>query len=61
MNKAGYNAEEIWSSAATRLRAKSESLYNQWFACMLPLDVQQNCLTLGVPDDFFPTHRFSAR
>lgn len=53
MNKAGYNAEEIWSSAATRLRAKSESLYNQWFACMLPLDVQQNCLTLGVPDDFF--------
>ena len=46
-------AAAIWETALTRLRARSESVYSQYFSCMKPLKIAAAVLHLGVPDDIF--------
>lgn len=53
MQKMIYSAEEVWNDALCRLRSKSESLYSQWFAQLVVLELDGYCLHLGVSDDFF--------
>lgn len=53
-----YNGEqsaaELWKIAAEKLRTMVPgSIYEQWFANMLPLRVDDSTLVLGVTDDFF--------
>ena len=48
-----FRAEEIWDLAVSILKNRSESLYNQWFSQMTAVDVKEDLLTIGVPDDFF--------
>ena len=53
MNQDNSMAQMIWKNALQRLRAQSESVYNQYFSGMQPLNVADGVLHLGVPDDFF--------
>ena len=47
-------AAELWKIAAERLRSMvPANVYEQWFANMLPLRLDEACLVLGVCDDFF--------
>ena len=53
-----YNGEqsaaELWKIAAEKLRTMVPgNIYEQWFANMLPLRVDDSTLVLGVTDDFF--------
>ena len=43
---------EIWRTAAARLKAKVDpNTYQQWFANLLPVRLEENTLILGVADD----------
>ena len=44
---------QLWSAASEYLREKSTAMYQQWFACVVPLELTTEAITLGVPDDFF--------
>ena len=44
---------QLWSAVSAHLKEKSEALFQQWFACVVPLELTDTDLTLGVPDDFF--------
>ena len=46
-------AQTVWEAAIPRLQAKSESVFDQYFACMQVLELEGEVLVLGVPDDFF--------
>lgn len=46
-------ALSVWEKALLRLQAKSDTLYSQYFVFMQALEVTDNVLHLGVPDDFF--------
>ncbi|MBQ9088303.1 MAG: chromosomal replication initiator protein DnaA [Lentisphaeria bacterium] len=46
-------AQNVWEVAIPRLQARSESVYDQYFACMQALELAGEVLHLGVPDDFF--------
>lgn len=46
-------AQNVWEVAIPRLQARSESVYDQYFACMQALKLAGEVLHLGVPDDFF--------
>lgn len=46
-------ALSVWEKALPRLQARSESVFRQYFVCMQALDLTENVLHLGVPDDFF--------
>ena len=43
----------LWSEVSEYLKEKSEALFQQWFACVVPLELTDAEITLGVPDDFF--------
>ena len=43
----------LWCTASEYLRATSAAMYQQWFACVVPLELTDSSITLGVPDDFF--------
>lgn len=43
----------LWSAASEYLKAKSSAMFQQWFACIVPLELTESSITLGVPDDFF--------
>ena len=43
----------LWSTASEYLKAKSTAMFRQWFACIVPLELTDSSITLGVPDDFF--------
>lgn len=54
MMKSGtFRAQEIWDLAVTLLKKESDSLYRQFFSCMTAVDLEDDLLTIGVPDDFF--------
>ena len=53
MSQDAAKALAVWESAAPRIRVRSESVFEQYFACMQALDVTGDVLHLGVPDDFF--------
>jgi len=43
--------EEIWNSTKVHIRGQlNENLFNLWFASIKPLSLENDCLTLGVPD-----------
>ena len=44
---------EQWLRICTYLKAKSASVYEQWFTKMTPLGVENGVMMLGVPDTFF--------
>ncbi len=46
-------AQSVWEAAIPRLQARSESVFDQYFACMQVLELAGEVLFLGVPDDFF--------
>ena len=48
-------ALEVWAVALERLRTTvNEVLYKQWITALLPVRLDDdNCLILGVADDFF--------
>ena len=43
----------LWETVSGLLRQKSMPMFQQWFACVVPLKLTQDTITLGVPDDFF--------
>ena len=43
----------LWSAASEYLKEKSTAMFQQWFACIVPLELTDSSITLGVPDDFF--------
>lgn len=43
----------LWSTVSEHLREKSRAMFRQWFACIVPLELTESVITLGVPDDFF--------
>ncbi len=45
-------AARIWATAVERLRAQSETLYNNWVSRMVPLRLDGRKLTVGVDNDF---------
>ncbi len=47
------DAAKIWDVAAGRLKDCNANLYEQWFRLLLPLDIENGKLKLGVADDFF--------
>lgn len=53
MTSGTFRAEEIWDLAVCTLKGRSESLYRQFFSQMTALEVNDDLLTIGVPDDFF--------
>ena len=54
MLKSGtFRAQEIWNLAVCTLKKQSEALYRQWFSQMTAVDIQDDLLTVGVPNDFF--------
>lgn len=47
-------AAGLWNKAVSILKCKvSENTYNQWFAVIVPLSVDETMMRLGVSDDFF--------
>ncbi len=46
-------AQDLWSRACEYLEKASRSTYEQWFAKMTPLSLEEERLLLGVPDEFF--------
>ncbi len=53
MDSTVFMAEEIWNLAVTKLKSQSESLYRQWFSQMTAVALEDDLLTIGVPNDFF--------
>ena len=54
MLKSGtFRAQEIWDLAVCSLKKRSDALYRQWFSQMTAVDIQDDLLTIGVPNDFF--------
>jgi len=55
MSNGEKSAAGIWAIAEGRLRSRINNgdLYEQWIANLLPLRVEDDCLILGVADDFF--------
>ncbi len=47
------NAAEIWEEASRRLNFRNAPLFQQWFSRICAVGVSGDCLTLGVPDEFF--------
>ena len=45
-------AKLIWATAVQRLRAQSEALYKNWVSRMVPLDLEDGELLVGVDNDF---------
>jgi len=45
-------AKLIWATAVKRLRAQSETLYKNWVSRMVPLDLADGELLVGVDNDF---------
>ena len=43
----------LWETVSGLLQQKSMAMFQQWFACIVPLELTQDTITLGVPDDFF--------
>lgn len=43
----------LWSAVSEYLKEKSIAMFQQWFACVVPLELNDAGITLGVPDDFF--------
>lgn len=52
MSESEENARLVWKTAAERLRAQSETLYRNWVSRMVPLDIRDGELTVGVDNDF---------
>lgn len=54
MLKSGtFRAQEVWDLAVCSLKKQSDALYRQWFSQMTAVDIQDDLLTIGVPNDFF--------
>ena len=53
MKSGAFRAEEIWNLAVSTLKSQSESLYRQWFSQMTAVALEEDLLTIGVPNDFF--------
>ena len=53
MSLENSTALSVWEKALPRLQARSESVFRQYFVCMQALELTENVLHLGVPDDFF--------
>ena len=47
------DAARIWNVAAGRLKECNANLFEQWFRLLLPLELRDGKLKLGVSDDFF--------
>lgn len=47
------DAAKIWNVAAGRLKECNANLFEQWFRLLLPLELRDGKLKLGVSDDFF--------
>lgn len=43
----------LWDAVSLHLKNKSTAMFRQWFACVVPLELTETSITLGVPDDFF--------
>ena len=48
----GEKARSVWEAAAARLRAQSETLYKNWLCRMVPLEIRDGELSVGVDNDF---------
>ena len=43
----------FWNTVSGYLKKMSMTMFQQWFACIVPLEQTETSVTLGVPDDFF--------
>ncbi|MBE6378562.1 MAG: chromosomal replication initiator protein DnaA [Lentisphaerae bacterium] len=54
MLKSGtFRAQEVWNLAVCALKTQSDALYRQWFSKMTAVDIEDDLLIVGVPNDFF--------
>jgi chromosomal replication initiator protein len=54
MLKSGtFRAQEVWNLAVCALKKQSINLYGQFFSKMTAVGIEDDLLTVGVPDDFF--------
>ena len=53
MESGSFSAEELWNLAVGVLKKRSAPLYRQFFSQMTAVKVEDDLLSLGVPDDFF--------
>ena len=52
MSERDGQLNKVWEVACSRLRAKSESLYSNWIARMVPVGIDGQTITVGVDHDF---------
>jgi len=53
MDRMMNSAADIWEEASRRLNFRNAGLFQQWFCRICAVSVEEDRLTLGVPDEFF--------